>query len=46
MDLKATLSFSLAIHRNNIICGSSDSIIRVFNADSFSHITTLHSNII
>jgi hypothetical protein len=42
MDLKAPITFGLALHNNNIICACSDSIIRVFSADSFSHITTLH----
>lgn len=46
MDLKTSYGFGLALLNNHIVCACSDSIIRVFNADTFSHITTLHSIII
>ena len=44
MDLKAASTFAVTVLVSEIICASSDSIIRIFSADNLSHMTTLHSN--
>ena len=42
INLKADRGYNLTIWDNNIGCGCSDGIYRIFNVDNLSHIQTLH----
>ena len=42
INLKANRGYNLTIWDNNIGCGCSDGIYRIFNTDNLSHIQTLH----